>query len=739
MKRRRFLRGLGIGGSGVLLAENLSAQQISDAIDSYGQATTIQEALTKEGLINLRLEFKSKTKATLTNSKGKISVSKGKINRIKEYFFEAGEDVFEENDYSLLVSHSNSDIIAIWIEGAKPDTKIQIKDQSGKVGFTLAQLLEKQEISMELGMLMISSNLLLDWEAAEITPSEFKATDPGNDFKLVVMADPQGGDPEEEGNHPTRMKIHNAWTEESIKQTNLMKPSATLILGDVVDGQGQERNFTQMALFFKKIESPIIYAIGNHETKYRSVFTPGYNMEAFNNYFAAQKKMNGLELMLYSFNMGKWHFIVWPDPLRSNFWETHPHYFDWLERDLEKHKDRPTIFFQHVPSHPIGINPLINYAESVDVKRTVLNILSIHGNVKYIFSGHVHIPIKASFKTAVSYNGMQMINLPPAGYRPRAFGEEDYHGGPCQGIMVLDFENEKCTATYRTVMEEEYPYPEHLTEFDSDTYKLWLKHKWELPAKGRLANGNFENNLSGWTPRYVFHEDENPSNICEIVREDNKRALYLYSRKRGFDTPGQDRLPQTINRICQAIKITNRSLPFLKFNYKIDSKTDLEGWCGAYVWIEGFKGSYKLLNLIYSSGKAYAGLGGNYNRSEFAKNIHLALEDSPDKWHEVMLNLAEDHNTNTDLKFAELNLDRLVVNLGVWTINDAQDFPYAIYFNDMRLHFSENKNLSSTVDEKQILSKPEDKVWWLGKYFPFKHTAGDHQYILGTKKMGPKG
>jgi 3',5'-cyclic AMP phosphodiesterase CpdA len=101
-----------------------------------------------------------------------------------------------------------------------------------------------------------------------------------------------------------------------------------------------------------------------------------------------------------------------------------------------------------VPSHPIGINPLINYAESVDVKRTVLNILSKHGNVKYIFSGHVHIPIKASFKTAVNIHGMKLINLPPAGYRPRAFGEQDYHGGPCQGLLVLDFNGQECKATF---------------------------------------------------------------------------------------------------------------------------------------------------------------------------------------------------------------------------------------------------------------------------------------------------
>ena len=739
MKRRRFLRDIGLGGSGVIISEKLLAQQKSQGSFTYGQITSLEEAITNEGLINIRIELKSKIQATLSASKGKITISKGKINRIKEYFFEQGEDILNGGNYDISANHQNADIIALWIEDAKPETEIHIRDSKEKVEFTLGQLVGEQEISKEFESLSVKTNFLLDKEIAEITPQKFRANDPGDDFRLVVLADPQGGDPGEEGNHPTRMKIHNAWVEDSIKQTNLMNPDATLILGDIVDGQGQERNYIQMADFVKKVKSPILYAVGNHETKYKSMFTPGYNMEAFNNYFEAQKNINGLELMLYSFNMGKWHFIVWPNPLRPNFWETHPHYFDWLERDLEYHKNTPTLFFQHVPSHPIGINPLINYAESVDVKRTLLNTLATHGNVKYIFSGHVHIPIKSSFKTAVSYKNMRMINLPPAGYRPRAFGEEDYHGGPCQGILVLDFEKEKCKATFRTVMEEEYEYPDQLPRHDGETYKLWLNHKWELPAQDHIVNGDFTQNLSGWTPRFVYHEDINPSNKCESVVEDNKSALYLYSRKRGFDIPGQDRLPQTINRISQAVKLEQIGHPILNFMYKVDKVTDLKGWCGAYVWIEGFKGSFKLLNLIYSTGIAYAGLGGNYNQSEFTKNVHFALEDTPEVWNKVTLNLAKDHDSNYDLKYSALDLDKLVITLGVWTINDGADFPCGIYLSDFSLSTTNEMTHISNVNGQPIPIKPDEKTWWLGKYLPFTHVAGDHRYILGTKKMGPKG
>lgn len=752
MKRRRFLRNIGLGGSGVAMTEKLLAENSESGEYSYGRITSLKEAMTKEGLINIRLEFRSETSATKSSNKGKITISKGKINRMKEYFFERGEDLQDGGDYDISVSSQKSDIIALWIEDASPSTKIQIKDKASKVGFSLEELVKKHEISlllrppadkggqagMKKGSLLVTANFLLDKEIAEIKPEDFGAKDPGSNFNFVVMADPQGGDPNEEGNHPTRMKIHNAWVEESVSQANLMKPVATLILGDIVDGQGQTGNFIQMARYFEELESAVLYAVGNHETKYKSTFSPGYNMEAFNNYFDAQKKVNGLELMLYSFNLGDWHFIIWPDPLRENFWETHPHYFNWLERDLEKHKDRPTVFFQHVPVQPIGINPLINYAESVDVKRLLLEILSKHGNVKYIFSGHVHIPIKASFKTAVSFKGINMINLPPAGYRPRAFGEQDFNGGPCQGILVLKFKGDKSTALYRSVTEEEYIYLEKPPEFDTKKYSLWLNHKWELPTSDIIENAYFENDLNGWTKRFVYTEDAYPSNICESRIEEGKSTLYLYSQKRGFDIPGQDRLPQTINRICQAVELKSDGFPIINFSYKIDLKSDLKGWCGAYAWIEGFNGSSKKLNLIYSTGIAYAGIGGKFNKSEFTNNIHLSLANQPDSWHEVALNLARDHESNHKKNYSELKLDRLVINLGVWTINDSGNFPFGIYFTNFSLNYLKKLGQNSMVNGMKINLKPEDEIWWLGKNFPFTHIAGEHRYIpplqVGSKQ-----
>ncbi|MDF9800111.1 hypothetical protein OKW21_005374 [Catalinimonas alkaloidigena] len=745
MKRRKFIKNLGARSSTFLLAhESLYKDNASPSPYHYPSVRTLKDAMTKEGEIAVRLAFSAKSEDKLGTIEGSIKVIGAEVDRIKAYFFEPEEDDFSSENQSFISSASimQTDVLVLWLKGAQEKTTIRLEEIQA-FSFTLAELVEQEEISTNIDDSKITANLLLDKEIGSINLKDVGGEEAGSNFSFVIMADPQGGDPEEEGNWPTRMKIHNAWVEDCVQRVNELssQPQFTLVLGDIVDSQGQMANFVQMQTFFSKLKTPVLYAIGNHETRYQAVFTPGYNMQAFNNYFAAQKAMNGMELMLYAFDLGAWHFIVWPDPLRLNFWETHPHYFDWLERDLARNKDRPTFFFQHVPSHPIGIDPLINYAESVTVKRTLLDILAKHGNVRYIFSGHVHIPIKTSFKTAVTYKGMKMINLPAAGYRPRAFGEEDFAGGPCQGVAIVDVKGKEAAVKFKTVTEEEFPYPEALPEFDEEKYALWLTNKWQLPAQSRLLNGGFEQGLTGWTPRFVYTEDQNPSNICEVrpVYDHNGfHALYLHSHKRGYDIPGQDRLPQTINRLCQAVRWQADQPPLLKLKYSVDGKnSDLQGWCGAFVWVEAFARSFKRMSLLYWTGTAYTGIE-TKEEKELTDPIHLSLDSAPDQWHQATLNIGRDFEQHSGQKFANLQADRLVINLGVWTINDGHDYPFSIYFDDLQLEKSASPGLISKAGSKTVNQMPNDSVWWLGKYTPFTHIAGEHRYIFTTKQTGPQ-
>jgi len=742
MKRRKFLQNLGLGTAPIVLGQDIrTVNQEEFPFFEYTQPTTLNEAISRDGQIVVRIEFTSDSKIA-TELKSKLKIKKGKIARTKSWFFEQVEDEFISDSLQSSISQANTDtdVLVIWLNEFSHETELTIQSKKEKFSFSLDDLVQNLEATGQIERTKISANFLLDKEIGEIDPSEVGINVADDDFVFLIMADPQGGDTSNPDDNRCRMKIHNAFIEESVNLANKInvKPAFCMMLGDIVDQQGEARDFAQMAKFFENLDMPVLYELGNHESRYRTTFSPGYNLSGFNNYFAAQKALNGMDKLLYSFNLGKWHFIVWPDPLRQTFWENHPHYFDWLEHDLEKHKNRPTIFMQHIPMHPIGINPLINYAESVTVKRLLFKILSKHDNVKNIFSGHVHIPVKSSFKTAVSYKGINCINLPAAGYRPRAFGEQDFYGGPSQGISIVSIKGEKLETTYKTVTLEEYKYPEKLPVFDSEQYPLWLKYKWELPANKQFENADFNYGLKKWGRRFVYMEDTYPANICEVRREPSsgKNALYLKTQRRGFCTPGQDRLPQDINRIFQVIELESGKNPVLEFEYFLDAKNcDFNGWNGAFVWIEGFKKTTHVFNLIYFANKAMVNLGGTYGRTNRSKAVINRLNNIPDTWHSVQLNIKNDFvNGNKGRSFESLNPDRLVLSFGIWNVNDGSEQPFASYFNHPKISY--NKNLVSNINGVQISETPDSEKWWRGKNQPTTNIAGEHHYYTeGWNKL----
>nr|MBI1229355.1 hypothetical protein [Cytophagales bacterium] len=742
MKRRSFLEKISAGSSAFAMGAIPFRPVGNERIPrfSYPKPESLAEVLNREGQVMLRVALSAVDGLVPQAVKVGMQVTNAAFNRIKPYYFANTPGKFDPKTQvaDLFVTKNYPVVIAAWIDEPSATSAVILTVNGTERRFNLEELIKQEQIDFQVKDLMISCNYLLDKEIGELNPKDLPLPTVGDSFSIAILADTQGGNPETPKAHPTRMKIHNAFCEDSIKRVNELdpQPAFTLILGDVVDNQGEKQHFEAMHSYLKRIKSPLLYAIGNHETIYQAKFTPGYNMAEFDNYFAAQKAMNGMDLLLYSFNLGKWHFIVWPDPLRNNFFETHPHYFDWLERDLEKQRDSPVVFMQHVPMHPIGIDPLINYAESVAVKRQLLDILAKQGNVKYIFSGHVHIPIKASFKTAVEFKGMNMINLPAAGYRPRAFGEEEWHGGPSQGILVLDIEGDKARCYFKTVTEEIYPYPDKLPPFREAQYPLWLTYKWQLPAAKQIKNGSFEEGLAHWSKRFVYMEDERASNMMDVRKtpgRDSDSALYLYSRKRDYHIPGQDRLPQTINHLCQAVTLEPQTNAAIHLDYCVDAMvTDSKGWAGGFIWLEGFNGSTKLLNMAYWVGKGTSMLADKFTDNKEVPFVHMQLPAPPDQWQSAVLNWTKDYKAKQE-NLSVLGLDRLVVNLGTWHINDGDSQPFGIYLDNLSMQPAAPER-PSHVGGIAIVPMPDKEMWWLNKYEPFVHIAGEHRYVMSTKK-----
>ncbi|SHN10202.1 3',5'-cyclic AMP phosphodiesterase CpdA [Cyclobacterium lianum] len=732
MKRRSFISRIGLGASAFIGgAGTIRADIPALPVYTYPNPGKFSEVLNRAGQFMVRLEILGVECVEPQQVLLEMQIPEKKLRRIGVYPFANHSPERQDNVFSFSVGKSFPYVFAIWIADPGPDTEISFLLNGKQMKFLLNELVNSKQLAFQQNGVQLSCNFLLDKEIGHFDPKSIGISPQEGAFSIAVMADPQGGDPTTPKAHPTRMKIHNAFIEDSVNRINDLnpKPAFTLVLGDVVDNQGEASHFEAMHRYLKNIQTPILYAIGNHETRYQAEFRPGYRMGEFNNFFSAQKAINGLEYLLYSFDLGEWHFIIWPDPLRAGFFETHPHYFDWLEEDLEQNKDKPTLFFQHVPAHPIGIDPLINYAESVVVKRMLLDRLATHGNVRFIFSGHVHIPVKASFKTAVAYQGMKMINLPAAGYRPRAFGEEELHGGPSQGVLIVEIQGNEARAYFKTVTEEVYPYPEKLPDFNEAAYPLWLNYKWQLDAGEEIKNGDFSAGLAHWHTRYVYQEDKAPSNQMEVKTFQDYKALYLHSTKRKYHIPGQDRLPQTINHLCQGILLDGKPR-MIVLDYCLDkqSPSHTEAWAGGFVWLEGFQGSVKLLNMAYWVGKGTTQLTDRFTDQKEVPFLHFQLDDQLEYWQQARLNWLSDYQ---DQGLDISGLDRLLINLGTWHVNDGNSPGFGVYFSNIRLS---DQLGESQVNQEKIKSMPNDKMWWMNKYEPFVHIAGEHRYIMSTDK-----
>lgn len=734
MKRRKFIRNASLGTSGLFIAGNQINKQslrLKSDIPVLKKVENFEDILNKDGEVMLRIEFFDTGLTGRTDYESGIKVKNGILRKVKSYFFEHHEDNYDQEDhiYSGTAGAGTSDVLVLWISNPSPETKLQIRGKNNNSRFTLEELVDEKELVLEDEDSSVSINYLLDKETGKINPADYGIRSDSDKFTFTLMADPQGGDPFLHGDSNARMRIHNTWVEESIRLVNELTPSPlfTLMVGDIVDGQGPEGYFTAMEKYFAGLKTPVLYEIGNHESRYNSRFEPGYTQKAFRNYYESQMRINGMDKLLYSFDLGKWHFIVWPDPLRSRFWERHPHYFDWLENDLENHKNMPVMVFHHVPAHPIGIDPLTEYAESPYVKRTFTDILAKHGNVNYIISGHVHIPLRASIKTAVEYKGMKFINLPAAGYRPRAFGEQDLYGGVTEGIAIVNIDDKNASIAFKNVMNDVYTYPKTFRKLDVDTYPFWFQYRWELPKNEKLLNGNFEEGLKHWKKRFFYEEDEEPSNIQEVrtLPTSGKKVLYLFNTRRGFDTAGQDRLPQTLNRVAQVIDIRPKNEALLKLNYMPEKDIfNIENRSSFYIWLEGYEKSTKRMNIVYAPGYHFFSIERNYSQHKLVDPMRMELPAEPGKWHKLVMNPWKDFRETTEMKnFFLDNIDRFIVNIGVWTINDGYQQRTGVYFSDVDLEItSSGDNTPSKVDDIEILPKDNSYMIWGGA----EHVAGEH-------------
>jgi len=304
----------------------------------------------------------------------------------------------------------------------------------------------------------------------------------------------------------------------TVDEINKMSPMPAFVLvnGDLVGQVGvPKRGPEQIGNFISRVvplKPTTILVHGNHD-----------GHEPWTEFKQMQKAVNGTEVVWFSWDVGKWHFIGIPAYLDTD--ESEKKFFDWLAQDLKMNKARPTMVFVHWHIMPGFRTQHEYYTFDKPVRTRLVELLTQHGNVRYTFSGHVHNGIKVTAKTTWEYKGTKFITVPTC-IAPITFGEElpefaeglgeapktgDTGGGY---YVMVDVDGDNAVVRCRLVgVDKEYV----ITEFRpyQDNEPLWFRNDTDLKVNPKLVNGSFESGLEGWLKPCRYITDENPGYVVE--------------------------------------------------------------------------------------------------------------------------------------------------------------------------------------------------------------------------------
>ena len=172
----------------------------------------------------------------------------------------------------------------------------------------------------------------------------------------------------------------------AVATVNRLKPGFVIVLGDLINKEGDADQIREFQRITQKIDPaiPIYYVAGNHDVGH----------EPTSETLAAYRKIFGRDY--YSFRVGLIYGIVLDSTLIHTPQKAESEYqeqLSWLKAELEKAKSsdaRHILVFQHHPyfiSEAQEPNQYMNI--SLERRKPMLELLHQY-NVRYVFTGHVH-------------------------------------------------------------------------------------------------------------------------------------------------------------------------------------------------------------------------------------------------------------------------------------------------------------------------------------------------------------
>lgn len=519
----------------------------------------------------------------------------------------------------------------------------------------------------------------------------------GDQFSFALVADPQ---------LTTQTDIGSVGGTSAIRYTQMineinslpLRPAFAVIDGDLVNTPTSSEswdNFIDRTLEFKPL--PIL-VYGNHDGNRDAGF--------YSTFQDKQQLCNKTRDYTFSFDCGRWHFVSIPCDVQT-YWDEQD-IIQWLENDLYENRNRPTMVFEHEHLMPQGLTQLEWYTYNMPFRSQILDKLAKYGNVKYVVCGHVHNGIKASYKTAWTYRGINFITAPTC-TASRPFGEEfsefeagmDQENGDTGGGYYMLFEVNKDEVTVKARLAnvpDEYIYPKSFRPYQ-DEEPLWFKTLAEITPAAGLANGSFENDLDDWYMPYRYVGDVDPMFFWEVSSakaHQGGKALHMRIREKSQPWAQTEML-----EVYQWLNASSK--PVFKFNYLVDEPSS---GGGGYARIFAFSNDTMKRLFMFDWGasdseKAQSdNMGKNsiftatgsrgkpesfFDMANQQEAMLWALPDSNNVWHELKLDMQQIydavHGSNA---WASLGINRLLVAVGVWTLS-TDGSKNGCWFDDITL------------------------------------------------------
>ncbi|MCF6300704.1 MAG: metallophosphoesterase, partial [Proteobacteria bacterium] len=327
------------------------------------------------------------------------------------------------------------------------------------------------------------------------------------EFMFLINSDPQMGD---EHTEKKGLKVLNELLEQFVEETNSRqndnKPDFVVWDGDLVWDPFQNA-FDNFQRIVKKMTVPSVLVHGNHD---------GYEDDP--KFLNLQQNLSGYKKLNYSFDYGKWRFIVIAAQEKYFSDEKKKDMLKWLDDELKNNKDKQIMLFMHYHILPVGLSQMEFYGYfPMNFKNKLLDTITRYNNVKYVFSGHVHIGIKASIKTARSYKGTNFI-LAPTPVFPRPFGEEFARFSDKESkydkrgfYLEVHVNNDDVRLVGRKINNKfQVEYPKEFKPFSQSEDPRAFKPEGQLKVSDQLINGDFDDGLTGWSSSLRYQTDKKP-------------------------------------------------------------------------------------------------------------------------------------------------------------------------------------------------------------------------------------